>query len=56
MRAITVGQHSAERTMILDALLPSAPVVVANPGAPPKGLMEAADAVRRLEKLKNDDL
>ena len=54
MRAITVGQHSAERTMILDALLPSAPVVVANPGAPPKGLMEAADAVRRLEKLKND--
>ena len=37
--------------MILDALMPSAPVVVANPKAPPRGLMEAADAVRRLEQL-----
>ena len=54
MRAISVAQHSAERTMILDALMPSAPVVVANPGAPPKGLMEAADSVRRLEKLRNE--
>ena len=52
MRAITISQHSAERTMILDALLPSAPVSVANPGGPPNGLMEAADAVRRLEHLK----
>ena len=54
MRAISVAQHSAERTMILDALMPSAPVVVANPGPAPKGLMEAADAVRRLEKLRNE--
>ena len=52
MRAITIGQHSSERTMILDALLPAAPVVVANPGAPPQGLLAAADAVRRLEQLK----
>ena len=53
MRAISVSQHSAERSMILDALMPSAPVVVANPGMPPGGLLEAADAVRQLEQLKN---
>jgi hypothetical protein len=39
--------------MILDALMPSAPVVVANPSAPPRGLMEAADSVRRLEQLRD---
>ncbi len=54
MRAISVSQHAAERNMILDALMPSAPVVVANPAAPPKGLMEGADAVRRLEQLKDN--
>lgn len=53
MRAISVSQHAAERAMILDAMMPSAPVVVANPGIPPTGLMEAADAVRRLEQLQN---
>ena len=53
MRAISVTQHAAERNMILDALMPSAPVVVANPKAPPRGLMEAADAVRRLEQLRD---
>ena len=52
MRAMTIGQHASERSMILDSLMPSAPVMVANPGAPPRGLMEAADAVRRLERLK----
>jgi tetratricopeptide (TPR) repeat protein len=54
MRAISVSQHAAERNMILDAMMPAAPVVVANPSVPPKGLMEAADSVRRLEKLRND--
>ena len=53
MRAMSVSEHSNERNMILDALMPSAPVVVAHPEAPPKGLMEAADAVRRLEQLRN---
>jgi len=53
MRAISVTQHAAERNMILDALMPSAPVVVANPTAPPRGLMEAADSVRRLEQLRD---
>ncbi len=56
MRAMTVAQHSSERSMIVDALLPAAPVAVANPGRPPQGLMEAADAVRRLEALKAEDL
>jgi len=53
MRAITISQHAAERTMILNALMPAAPVTVANPGPPPRGLMEAADAVRELEYLKD---
>ena len=51
LRAITISQHTAERSMILDALMPGAPVVVANPPPPPQGLMAAADAVRRLEQL-----
>ncbi|MAH84697.1 MAG: hypothetical protein CBB68_10235 [Rhodospirillaceae bacterium TMED8] len=54
MRAISVSQHAAERNMILDALMPAAPVVVTNPAVPPRGLMEAADAVRRLEQLRDD--
>ena len=54
MRAISVGQHASERTMILDALMPAAPVSVANPGVPPRGLMEAADRVRWLEFLKTE--
>ncbi|MGB0670613.1 MAG: tetratricopeptide repeat protein, partial [Rhodospirillales bacterium] len=44
MRAMTVSQHANERSMILDALMPSAPVMVANPPPPPQGLMEAADS------------
>lgn len=56
MRALTVAQHASERAMILDALLPSAPVVVANPGVPPKEMMAAADAVRRIEFLRDGGL
>ena len=52
MRAMTISQHASERSMILDALMPAAPVMVANPGVPPRGLMEAADSVRLLERLK----
>jgi len=54
MRAISVAQHSSERKLILDALMPSAPVVVANPKPAPRGLLEAADQVRRLEQLRDD--
>lgn len=53
MRAISVSQHAAERSVILDALMSAAPVVVANPAAPPADLLEAADTVRRLELLKD---
>ncbi len=53
MRAISIGQHAAERSMIMDALMPSAPVVVANPSMPPQGIMEAADMVRRIELLRD---
>jgi cell division septation protein DedD len=56
MRALTVSQHAAERGMILDALMPAAPVRVANPGPPPNGLLEAADRVRLLEKLKEEKI
>lgn len=52
MRALSVDQHASERSMILDALMPAAPRVVANPAGPPQGLMEAADSVRRLEQLR----
>lgn len=54
MRAISVSQHAAERGIILDALLPTAPVRVADPALPPRGLLEAADSVRRLEQLQDN--
>lgn len=56
MRALSPAQYTAERTMILDALMPANPASVTNPVLPPKGLMEAADGVRRLEMLKEADL
>ncbi len=54
MRAISVSQHSAERGLILDAMMPSAPVMVAPPAVPPSGLLQAADSIRRLEILRDD--
>ena len=56
MRALSPAQHMAERTMIVDALMPEKPISRANPVPPPHGLMEAADAVRRLEMLQKEDL
>lgn len=56
MRAISVSQHSSERTMILDALMPESPATLAMAPAPPKDLMSAADAIRRLEFLKQADI
>ncbi len=52
MRAITVQQHGSERGVILDSLMPAVPKSKAISPAPPSGLMEAADAVRRLELLR----
>ncbi len=56
MRAISVAQHASERAMILDAMMPAAPVAVANPGRPPQGLLQAADSVRWLEQLRETSL
>jgi tetratricopeptide (TPR) repeat protein len=56
MRAISVAQHASERAMILDAMMPSAPISVANPGRPPQGLLQAADSVRWLEQLREGGL
>ncbi|MCK5547063.1 MAG: hypothetical protein KAI27_06785 [Rhodospirillaceae bacterium] len=56
MQAISVSQHSSERTMILDALMPARPANVAMAPLAPKDLMSAADAVRRLEFLKQADI
>jgi len=56
MRAITITQHSAERNMILDALMPSNPTVLASPQGRPEGLMAAADSVRRLESMRASGL
>jgi tetratricopeptide (TPR) repeat protein len=53
MRALTVSQHTAERTMIVDALMPATPLMTAPPAPPPQGLMEAADTVRKLEQLRD---
>jgi hypothetical protein len=53
MRALSVAQHASERTMILDALMPARPMVQVKPAIPPDGLMAAADAVRRLEQLRD---
>ncbi len=56
MRALSPAQHSAERSMILDALMPAAPVSLETGAIAPRGLMEAADSVRRLELLQASDL
>lgn len=56
MRAISVGQHSSERTMILDALMPEKSATTAMAPIPPTDLMGAADSIRRLEFLKQADI
>ncbi len=56
LRAISPRQHSAERTMIINGLMPATPVARAKPAAPPTGLLEAADSVRRLEGLRKTGL
>ncbi|MEQ8284962.1 tetratricopeptide repeat protein [Thalassospira sp.] len=50
--AITVQEHVAERTAILDALLPAQPRQRANPLPAPQGLMDAARQIARIEDLQ----
>jgi len=56
LRAITIRQHGAERTMIIDGLMPAKPKTRGNQGTPPKGLMQAAERVRGLEGLRDKGL
>ncbi len=56
MRAINMRQHAAERTTIIDGLLPVTPRATMNPALPPKGMMENADAIRRLEATRERGL
>jgi len=52
MRAINMRQHTVERTTIVDGLMPATPRATMNPALPPSGMMENADAVRRLEVMR----
>jgi len=51
-RAISPAEHAAERTTILDALLPATPRQLDLPPLPVKGVMEGASAVGRAERLR----
>ncbi len=56
LRAITVRQHSAERTMIVDGLMPANPPNRANQKPLPKSLLDAAAELRRVETLQERGL
>ena len=56
LRAITIRQHGAERKMIIDGLMPANPKISEKQAIAPKGLMDAAAAVRRIEMLKERGL
>lgn len=51
-RAITPSQHAAERGTILDALLPAQPRKIDNPPLPPRDMIEAGQAVGRVERMR----
>lgn len=51
-RAITPAQHAAERSTILDALLPAQPRKLDTPPLPPKDMIEAGQAVGRAERMR----
>ena len=50
-RAVTAKEHSAERSLILDALLPAEPRIRAKTPPPPKDMLEGAKELRKLEVL-----
>jgi tetratricopeptide (TPR) repeat protein len=56
LRAITVRQHGAERTTIINGLMPADPQNRALPQPAPKGLLASADAIRRVEMLQEKGL
>lgn len=50
-RAITPSQQAAERGVILESLLPEKPRQVEVPARPPRDLLEAGQAVGRVERI-----
>ncbi|MBC7906034.1 MAG: SPOR domain-containing protein [Rhodospirillaceae bacterium] len=55
-RAITPAQHASERGTILDALLPAQPRKLDNPPMPPRDMIEAGQAVGRVERMRSAGL
>lgn len=55
-RNLTVDQHAAERTMILDALVPAAPVSIADARSAPRSPEEVKELAHRLDFLRKNDL
>lgn len=51
-RGISASQHALERQAILDGVLPEQPRVRASAPPVPRGVMEAADAIGRLDRLR----
>ncbi len=51
-RAITPREHTMERELILDALLPAKPESLAAPEAAPRDLLSSAERIRQLERLR----
>lgn len=54
--AITPAEQAAERGAILDALLPEKPRRLENPPLPPRDLLEAGQAVGRVERMRTAGL
>jgi hypothetical protein len=55
-RNISIEQHAAERIMILDALVPAAPVSIADARGAPRSAPEAAELAHRLDFMRKNDL
>jgi len=55
-REMQPREAAAERSVILDGLLPAKSAAKAIPPLPPKDVLEVAEAVRRLEKMQTADL
>lgn len=51
-REMSAPEHAAERTTILDALLPDKPRKLDNPPLPPRDMIEAGQAVGRVERMR----
>lgn len=51
-REMSAAEHAGERTTILDALLPEKPRRLDNSPLPPKDMIEAGQAVGRMERMR----